>query len=143
VVCQVAVSPIEGSTTTDYVVRNAVLHCSLPGEGILPSRLPGCECPLGIRSWLTHCPNQLSYRSLTCLLGLRRCWHWRSFGHILDCMLPALVPMPPSLRSKILRQHIPQNSAFYYPSFPLTRCSRAPESRSDSGIIRFLLSQEE
>ncbi len=59
---QVAVSPIEGSTTTDYVVHNAVLHCSLSGEGILPSPLPGCECPLDIRSWLTHCSNQLSYR---------------------------------------------------------------------------------
>ena len=139
---QVAVSPIEGSTTTDYVVRNAVLHCSLPGEGILPYRLPACECPLDIRSWLTHCSDQLSYRPLTCLLDLRLCWHWRSFGHILDCMLSALVPMPPSLRSKILRQHIPQESAFYFPLFPPTRWTGAHESGSDSGIIRFLLSQE-
>jgi hypothetical protein len=69
VVGQVAVSPIEGSTSTDYVVRNAVLHCSLSGEGILPSRLPGCECPLDIRSWLTHCSDQLSYRPLTCLFS--------------------------------------------------------------------------
>ncbi len=79
---QVAVSPIEGSTTTDYVVRNAVLHCSLPGEGILPPRLPGCECPLDIRSWLTHCSDQLSYRPLTCLFSPIRRWLIHSFGHI-------------------------------------------------------------
>ena len=62
---QVVVSPIEGSTSTDYVVHNAVLHCSLPGEGVLPSRSPGCECPLDIRSLLTR-----AGRSAGCVLTL-------------------------------------------------------------------------
>ena len=118
---QVAVSPIGGSTTTDYVVHNAVLHCFLSGEGVLPSRSPGCECPLDIRSWLTHCSDQLSYRPF----DLSFCRHAAS----------PKAPTVGGLKARLVTYHLYAPGARLNPALP---GDKNPASGFNAGRILIL-----